>query len=300
MSHIDFVAVDWGTSSFRAWAIAPDGAVMAQHQGDQGMNGLAPAEFPPTLEAALAHMGVTARVPVVACGMVGAAQGWIEAPYVAIGDASHLARGAVKAPTGGRDVFVLPGMKQASPPNVMRGEETQIAGFLHSHPGFTGVLCLPGTHTKWVQMVDGRVHNFLTTMTGELFNLISRQSVLRHSMTDKGWDDAIFEEAVQTTLAAPETIATSLFEIRARDLQTGSDQSPARAWLSGLLIGLDLAGTRRLWGGQTVHLIGAPALTRTYALALGCGGVTAQGLDATALTLAGLRAAARQLLGAPV
>ena len=300
MSQFDFVAVDWGTSSFRAWAMGRDGAVRAQHSTDQGMGKLAPSDFAPALEAALARMDVARAVPVVACGMVGAAQGWIEAPYLSVETPTErFGQGAIKAPNSLRDVFILPGLKQTAPPNVMRGEETQIAGFIQRHPDFTGVVCLPGTHAKWVQITNGHIAHFRTAMTGEVFGLIAHQSVLRHSMGQDGWDIAAFDAAVHAALETPEIVATELFEIRADGLLKGFDASKAKSRLSGLLIGFELAATRDIWNGTAVYLIGASDLTRNYAQALACAGIAAKAHDATDLTLAGLIAAADQLLREP-
>ncbi len=300
MTQVDFVAVDWGTSSFRAWAMGRDGSVVARQSSDQGMGKLAPLDFASALEAALTRMGVALSVPVVACGMVGAAQGWVEAPYLSIETpAAWFGQGAVKAPHAKRDVFILPGLKQTGPANVMRGEETQIAGFLQKQPEFSGVLCLPGTHAKWVQVDRGRIQQFRTAMTGEVFGLIAGHSVLRHSMGQGGWDATAFEAAVHAALETPEIVSTELFEIRADGLLTGADACKARSRLSGLLIGSELAATRDLWDGQSIQLIGAPELTRNYAQALSCAGAMAKGYDATELTLAGLRAAAIHLLREP-
>ncbi|MBT8152341.1 2-dehydro-3-deoxygalactonokinase [Epibacterium ulvae] len=300
MTQIEFVAVDWGTSSFRAWAIGADGAVCACHKGAQGMNTLTSDQFSSVLEQALVQMEVPAHVPVVASGMVGAAQGWIEAPYVPIdGALEQLHLRAVKAPGTAREVFILPGVKQTTPPNVMRGEETQIAGFLQSHAEFTGVLCLPGTHAKWVEVSGGRIQHFVSAMTGEIFGLISDQSILRHSMGADGWDQASFETAVVGALATPESVATELFEIRAGTLLTSANAAKARARLSGLLLGFEFAATRTMWSGQTVHLIGAADLTCTYAQALSLADATTDCHDATALTLAGLSASAKHLLKEP-
>ena len=86
-------------------------------------------------------------------------------------------------------------MSQSKPADVMRGEETQISGYLAQNPNFNGSICLPGTHTKWVQISAGEIVSFRTFMTGELFNIISKHSILRHSV-DEGWDEKAFLESV--------------------------------------------------------------------------------------------------------
>lgn len=289
-----WIAVDWGTTHLRAWAMGPAGDVLAEAASDDGMARLAPDRFEPAL---LALVGGWSEGPteVIACGMVGSRQGWVEAPYRTVpcpplGGA--LARPRVADPR--LSVHVVPGLRQARPPDVMRGEETQVAGFLATHPAFDGVLCLPGTHTKWTHVSAGEVVSFASYMTGELYDLLAHASVLRHSV-GAGWDDAAFAEAVSDTLSHPERLAARLFGIRAGGLlgQTGPDTANAR--LSGLLIGAELAGARPYWLGQPVAVIGAERLVDLYAAALEAQGAAPLRADGRAMTLAGLAAARAHL-----
>ncbi len=283
----EWIAVDWGTSHLRAWAMQGD-TVLDQAQSDLGMARVAPGAFQSALLALVQDWLGDAPVDVVACGMVGARQGWAEAPYAAVPSAP-VPNAPVRVP--GTDprirAFIVPGLKQATPPDVMRGEETQIAGFLAGHQNWDGVLCLPGTHTKWVQVSAGEVISFRTFMTGEMFDLLCGQSVLKHSVGE-GWDEAAFAEAVADTLSKPENLAGRLFGLRAADLLQGQDKSIARARLSGLLIGAELAATRPYWLGQQLAIIGADEVSKIYAQALQQQGAFVETADATLSTLAGL------------
>jgi 2-dehydro-3-deoxygalactonokinase len=185
-------------------------------------------------------------------------------------------------------MLIAPGLKQMSPADVMRGEETQIAGALALRPGFDGVLCLPGTHAKWVQVSAGEVVSFQTYMTGEMFALLSTQSVLRHGMSGDGDDDAAFDAGLSDALSRPERIAARLFSLRAEGLIGGLSPVAAKSRLSGLLIGIELAAARPYWLGQDVAIIGATALASRYAHALQLQGVTATAIPATDCTVAGL------------
>lgn len=298
---LDWIAVDWGTSNLRVWAMDSAGKVLDSAVSDAGMGALTPDGFEAALIAVVGGwLPDSGRVPVLACGMVGARQGWTEAAY----------RGVPCAPVGPPltkvqtkdarlDVRIVPGLSQTRPgPDVMRGEETQVAGLLHLHPGFDGVACLPGTHSKWAAISAGEVTSFQTVMTGELFALLSTQSVLRHSMppADQGFDSdgppgAAFDDAVSDTLSRPESLAARLFAIRAGDLTLGTPAPVSRARLSGLLIGAELAATKPWWLGREVVLVGAVALSALYARALATQGVAARTEDATRLVLAGLTAA---------
>jgi len=297
MSAYDWVAVDWGTSRLRLWCLSGD-EVIDRRQSEDGMGRLSAGGFEAALLALLPDLPDTrdvpgAPLPVLVCGMAGSRQGWFEAPYVAA---------PCKPPSGGvrvagtsprLDVRILPGVKQTAPADVMRGEETQIAGFMALTPQFDGILCLPGTHTKWVQVSAGEIVSFRTFMTGEMFALLAQHSVLRHALAAEGWDAAAFDAGVARAMARPAGLAADLFALRAEALLEDLPPQAARARLSGLLIGAELAAARPYWLGQNVAILGADAMARAYASALQAQGVPALLANADQMTLAGLKAARR-------
>jgi 2-dehydro-3-deoxygalactonokinase len=298
LRYDDWIAIDWGTTHLRAWGLSATGEVLVHGESDAGMGGLKPDGFEPALLRLVgAWLPMGGTVQAVACGMVGSRQGWIEAPYRAVPTAPLAAGGLARPAMSDARllVHVVPGLKQENPADVMRGEETQIAGVLATHADFDGVLCLPGTHTKWVHISAGEIVSFQTFMTGELFSLLSEQSVLRHSLAGGGWNDAAFAEGIDAALSRPERIAARLFSLRAEALLTGLSPDRARARLSGLLIGAELAAARPYWLGRAVGIVGASGVGGAYAQALATQGLTATQLDAEAMTLAGLAAAYRGL-----
>jgi 2-dehydro-3-deoxygalactonokinase len=286
-----WIAVDWGTSNARFWAIGADGSVLGERTSDKGMGQLAPSQFEAVL-VDVADDWLSSASQVVACGMVGSRQGWVEAPYQTT-PCAVCPSTMVTAPTSrsGLTVHVIPGIRQTDPADVMRGEETQIAGFLAQNPGWDGVICLPGTHTKWVHISANEIVSFQTFMTGEMFALLAGQSVLRHSIADCGWDDAAFADAMSHTLSRPESLAARLFSLRAAQLVHDTDTITLRARLSGLLIGAELAAAKPYWLGQNVAMIGADAVSAPYITGLTTLGVHAARVDATDMTLAGIKAA---------
>lgn len=288
----DWIAVDWGTSNLRAWAMGPQG-VLASAGSDEGMGKLAKHEFEPALLRLIAPWLGAEVTPVIACGMVGARQGWMEAPYRHVPCAPVASGELMAVPTADPrlQMMIAPGLSQAKPADVMRGEETQIAGALALLPRFDGVFCLPGTHSKWVHVSAGEVVSFQTFMTGEMFALLSQQSVLRHGMAGEGSDEAAFTQGLNDAIERPEKISARLFTLRAEGLLNGLSPDAARSRLSGLLIGLELAAAKPYWLGQRIALIGAEGLSARYASALTSQGATSESLDATACTLAGLAAA---------
>jgi 2-dehydro-3-deoxygalactonokinase len=295
-TYPDWIAVDWGTSNLRVWAMSADGDVLAENQSDQGMSGLEPDEFEVTLLSHIAPWLGNDHTPVIACGMVGARQGWSEAPYRAVPTTPLGDVHTVPCRDSRISMHILPGLMQERSADVMRGEETQIAGFLADDPEYDGILCLPGTHTKWAHISAGEIVSFQTFMTGELFDLLSHESVLRHSIGDGGSiDQEAFAGAIADTISRPEAVATQLFKIRAVDLIHGADPSVSRARLSGILLGLELAAARPYWLGQSVALIGTPALNALYEKALMAQGVAPTSHDAGMTTLKGLDAAHKKL-----
>jgi len=299
----DWIAVDWGTTRLRVWAMGRAGAPLAQAQAATGMGTLAPQGYDAALLAlAGGWIGAGAPTPALVCGMAGAREGWAAAPYADI--ATPLAQVAAGAAAPQADprlaVRILPGLKQDDPPEVMRGEETQLAGLLALRPGFEGLVALPGTHCKWAQVAEGRVRAFRTVMTGEMFALLASQSVLRHAMpADLALiDDAAFTLAAQEAFARPAEAIAALFSARAARLLNRATAAESGGRLSGLLIGMELAAASALFPGDgPVTLIGETALCARYAGALAAVGRAGEVIEASRATLAGLAGAHAQLFG---
>lgn len=296
-----FAAVDWGTTRLRAWLLDAAGSVLAERRGDDGLISAREKGFSTVLEDHLAAMGATTDLPVVMCGMVGARQGWLEAPYADVPTPlAAVLEGAARVPAAGRDVRIVPGLAQRLPdaPDVMRGEETQLAG-----AGLDGrgrhVVCMPGTHSKWVLVEDGAVTGFGTWPTGELFSVLASHSILRHSLGEHpaavGADDALFRRWCETALGEGGDVMARLFSIRAAGLLHGLGPRDAAACLSGLLIGAEIASaSRRHHPGGTVTLVASGPLGVLYGAALGLAGHAIRPVDADEAVRAGLFEAARR------
>nr|WP_041756248.1 2-dehydro-3-deoxygalactonokinase [Bradyrhizobium sp. ORS 278] len=300
-SKTAFVAVDWGTSSFRAWLIAADGTELAESRGSEGMLHCATSGFAPVLHAHLGRLAAPADAPVLVCGMAGARQGWVEAPYLHTPtrlDALHA--GAIRVDTDG-DVRILPGLAQAraDAPDVMRGEETQLLGV--TEPDFTGIVCIPGTHSKWIRIDNGAVVAFATYMTGELFAVISEHSILKHAIEAgaAAADGSAFRAGLASALSSSASLTSSLFRLRAAQLLGFGQRSEGAAHLSGLLIGSEIADARMRFGGDgPLRLIGAGRLGGLYRAALAASGFAVNDRDAELASRRGLIKAARQIWGA--
>jgi 2-dehydro-3-deoxygalactonokinase len=292
------VIVDWGTSSFRLWALDRDGLVLAERRSGDGLAASGTRGFEAVLESHLNALGVPDGVPVMMCGMVGSRAGWIEASYLDTPvRLDELAARSTIASARRRTVRILPGIAQRSAehPDVIRGEETQLLGL--SLGGHDGLACLPGTHSKWVRLRGGVIESFATFMTGELFQLLRTASVIKPAVegvdaVDAG--SAGFASGVADALAAPARATNLLFELRARWLLADNPAEETLARLSGLLIGVELAGAASRYGAlDGAVLIAAGPAAALYARALemaGAAGVTIQ--DAEASVRDGLHAAA--------
>ena len=273
MTQARLIALDWGSTRLRAFLLGEGGEVLATRQSNDGAATLSGAD---AYARALADLvgdwrADHPRLKLLACGMVGSQYGWREAPYVRCpADAQALSQQLLKLDDA---LSIVPGLvDDAAQPDVMRGEETQIVGALALHPELAADACLvlPGTHSKWARVRDGRVTGFATHMTGELFALLRQHSVLARLMPADGSSPAAPEAFLKGVDAAREDggLAHQLFAVRTLGLfkQLAPEQLPD--YLSGLLIGHEIASELRAAAPGRLALVGDPALCARYGQAL--------------------------------
>jgi 2-dehydro-3-deoxygalactonokinase len=275
------VAIDWGTSAARAYRLDGDGQVQDRHDAPIGIRHVREGRF----EAALARLlrdWSDDAAPRIACGMIGSRQGWVEAPYVDCpASLAALADRVVHAPHGA--LAVVPGVATrdaAGIPDVIRGEETQLLGAVDASE--RGVLAvLPGTHSKWARVEHGRIVDFTTFMTGELYSILMDHSMLgRVAGHEPGrFSRDAFSRGAARGLDEGE-LAHDIFGARTLALTGGLASDDVADWLSGLLIGRELRAARA-WAvrsgvdSSVVRVIGAAALAERYELALADAGIVA-------------------------
>lgn len=277
------IAVDWGSTSLRAYRLDGSGAVLAQRRAEIGALSCH-GRFAETLAH---HIHDWDDRSIMMCGMVGGRGGWHEVPYVPCPAGVHeIAASVVAVQAGtaepderflaGRDVRIVPGMidRNNSVPDVMRGEETQIVGLLDTLDAGIQTLCLPGTHSKWVCVRDREIISIHTAMTGEAYALFRTHSVLAKLMSadDQPLDRAAFGAGLQRS-AEPGGLLHHLFGVRTAGLlgKLSTTQSPS--YLSGLLIGHEIRAQNPR--PARVHLVGNDRLLTVYAHALGEFGIEA-------------------------
>jgi len=294
-----FIAGDWGTSRLRLYLC--DGAEVLDRKSGPGAVGAGLAHEAVLFELIAPWIAEHGPLTVLLCGMVGSRNGWVEAPYVACpADAAGLSAQLVRFEVQGCAIGVVPGLKAISPrqaPDVMRGEETQVIGALSLLPHLAKgrhLLAHPGTHTKWVQVEDGQIVTFQTAFTGEMFALLSTHGTLTNLAAGDAADlsDGFAEGLARHERSSASGLLHELFETRSRQLLDGWSPAHAVNFLSGLLIASDVAGALTQFdsAGGPITIVGDPALSERYRLALARQGIASELLGGEACALAGLSA----------
>lgn len=280
MAATALVAIDWGTSSARAYCLDTNGNVTARREVSLGVKHVRDGRFDAALAKLVDDLPIGAA-PRIACGMIGSRQGWVEAPYVDCpASLIALADRLVHAPF--EALAIVPGVATrdyARLPDVMRGEETQLLGAIATDaPPLLAVL--PGTHSKWARVEHGRIVDFTTFMTGELYGILIDHSMLGRlaGHEPRRFVGAAFSRGVARGLDEGE-LSHDLFAARALSLTGSLGSDEVADWLSGLLIGREIRAART-WAGRAgvdasvVHVIGASALAERYALAVADGAMS--------------------------
>jgi 2-dehydro-3-deoxygalactonokinase len=295
MAKAALLACDWGTTNLRAWTLDAQGRLVADREFALGVSAFPAGEaarlFREQVRPSLDAVGL----PAILCGMIGSNLGWTLAPYVDCpAGLEILSRELTAAPDGGAPVAIVPGMRSRGViggVDVMRGEETQLFGWLAQNPERRigrQVVCHPGTHAKWMVVEAGRLTRFATAMTGELFAVLGKYSVLKCAAPAD--DEADFVEGLDAA-GDGDALAARLFTARARVAGGGQRMESTPSYLSGLLIGAEVASMPRpmgIDGDEPVMLLGDSGLCRRYGQALDRRGVAWESFDGEAAAVAGL------------
>ena len=280
------IGIDWGTTSFRAYRIAADGRVLETRTAAAGILEVAGGAFEAVLEREIGGWLAAARdLPVIASGMITSRQGWVEVPYCACPAGSPEIAGALlrHQTDAGRAIHFVPGLSLTGAdgvPDVMRGEETQILGELGGERARRAFV-LPGTHSKWAFAEGGRIVWFATFMTGELFAVLKAHSILGRLMAgeaaDEATDGAAFARGLAYAREGPGGLLKRLFSARTLGLFDQLPASGIASYLSGLLIGSEIAEARaclpELPAAGEITVIGGSKLARRYRDAIEAAGL---------------------------
>ncbi|MDQ1230176.1 2-dehydro-3-deoxygalactonokinase [Sphingomonas sp. SORGH_AS 879] len=282
-----YIAIDWGTTNRRVYVLADDGAMLDTVRDDRGVLAMQPEDYPGEIAAIRMRFG---PLPIIAAGMVGSTRGWREAAYVpAPADLPTLARAATRIAE--HDVTIVPGVSLLTDTraDVMRGEEVQVLGAIAAGLAPADALfAQPGTHNKWVRTEGGRITDFATTMTGELFALVKGHGILAGMLDGPVADGPAFRDGLSRGSGACDLTA-ALFGVRASVLLGRIAAEDAAAYASGLLIGSDIGAVPDM-AGHPVHLLSSGLLADLYTIGIEARGGTVVALDSHAGFLAGLHA----------
>jgi 2-dehydro-3-deoxygalactonokinase len=273
MDDVRLIAIDWGTSSARAYTLDGLGKVVSERSAPLGVQRMTGGGFADALNV-LCGGEVPADVPLLASGMIGSRQGWVEAPYCKCPAGFDTIAAALTSAPGTR-LFIVPGLMchgVDEVPDVIRGEETQVFGALPERIGARQVIVLPGTHSKWVIAGPDGIETFATFMTGELYAVLREHSILgRLAVT--GVDDAALDRGVGHSLRRDAALTHDLFSARTLALTEALAPTGVADYLSGLLLGAEIAAASAWLARQgleraTVMLLGDAALSVRYRRAL--------------------------------
>ena len=298
------IVIDWGTSNFRAQLLDEDGTVCDSFSSGNGVGKLTREAMREEI-LQLRDLWPDTNAEILACGMVGSSLGLVEAPYLSCGvGIEDIAAAITTTAVDDIQLHIIPGVRCHNTTtgwDVMRGEELQAIGWaaLQTDGTKTSGLCvMPGTHSKWALLKDGRIEHFSTAMTGEIFSLLTQQGLLRHHITT----DVAYGPAFERGLAqgAQQTgLARHLFSVRANSLHRELSTADASSFVSGLLIGAEITDALALndWTAASgpVHIIGASKLIDLYSKALAYFKVDSTTTDSHRATTAGFLAVYREM-----
>ena len=301
-----FIAGDWGTSNLRLYLcdFKPDGMsrIMDTRFGP-GISQIKDDFEDKFFNLAQDWLDKFGNLPVVLSGMIGSTIGWKEAPYLTCPvNAKEIADGRIQFESRGVSFSILAGLKTQNPlgmPDVMRGEELQMLGWLalQKSPPSKQLFTLPGTHNKWTLIENGVISNFLTAFTGELFGILRNHSILITDHTNIAINDDVFISGVKAVESMGDAqLVHALFSTRSRQVLGDIASTDALSYLSGLIIGADVKGAHTLFGDvEGVTIIGDANLSKHYQLALQYFGVNSNSCDPADIAISGFDTIFRHL-----
>jgi len=270
-----FIALDWGTSSFRAYLLNRDGTVQETFTAPDGILAVKDGNFDAVLEG---HIGKwDMKLPIMASGMITSRQGWVELPYVACPAGLRSIAAAVHLHTSklGRKIYFVPGIStrgRDGAPDVIRGEETQVFG---ATEGGSEHFVTPGTHSKWITVKDGMITDFSSYMTGEVFALLKTHSILGKLMTGDMASPSAFERGVRAGLKDPAGLLHNIFSTRTLALFNEMPADHLSSYLSGQVIGTEIAhAIAENAVGAQYRILATPSLGEHYMTAMKTAGLT--------------------------
>ena len=300
----------WGTSRLALFLLDPGNGEILRSRSGPGVSKIGDRDFEDILFGLCADWVEQSTDAVfVLSGMVGSTIGWFDVPYLDCPvDVREVARHCASFEVRGHPVYVAPGLACTNlfgQADVMRGEETELLGLMDRDDNASArrrYVCVPGTHSKWIEIENGRILKFFTSITGELYDVLDANGVLTSgAQRSAGYSDAAFLKGIRQIAEGPEFLLNHLFSVRANVVRGGTSTEGARDVMSGLLIGADVAAAARTMNlrDHAVSVIGTERLSRRYVRALEFWDVSAKAVGSSDLTGRGLKLLADNIDGAP-
>lgn len=285
MPETALITIDWGTTSFRAWRVCHEGTVLDERQSPSGILSVKDGSFEDRFEALLGDwLAANPAAPVIASGMIASRTGWVEAPYAPLPAGNRALAGLLRrhVTARGRVIYFVPGTAcnpREGLPDVMRGEETEVMGYLADRDETDGLIVLPGTHSKWVVAENGEITGFETFMTGELYAVLSDHSILGRLMSKGHASPSAFRQGVDVARSEG-SILGKLFSARTQVLFDRLQPEEVPDYLSGLLIGEEVrTGISRYGLERPITLIGRGDLAERYLVAFSVHGASVRSTE---------------------
>ena len=284
----DWIAIDWGTTNFRAWLIKDD-KIVKEINKPHGIRNIPNQNFENILIKNIKlQKNNKKKIKIISCGMIGSKQGWHDTGYEKKINLKKNNLVKIKTKNKNIDFYIVKGLSQNNPYDVMRGEETQILGFLKNNKFFSGFICLPGTHSKWIKIIRGKLINFKTYMTGELFEIITTNSILKHSIEEKKINSKIFRNSIIKSQKNNFNFFDHLFEFRSRKLLSKNKFYP-RSELIAYLIGNEIKSNIKNIKNSKVIIIGSNYNSKLYSRAMKSLKIKNTIIDSKNITITGLK-----------
>jgi len=273
------IGMDWGTSSLRAFLIGAQGEVLDSVTTREGIMQIPDRNFDAVFDRLVGSFPSNAGLPIVVSGMITSRNGWVETPYVTMPTGpEHLAQSLVRhqSQSGALIHFVTGATTEhISGPDVMRGEETQIIG--SAALGLSdGIFVMPGTHSKWVHVALGKIQDFATYMTGEVFASLKDHTILGTLMEMSDFDLSAFQKGVSAAQDRRANLLHDLFHVRTLPLMGKLKETETADFLSGLLIGTEIVAALKKNETKRVTIVGRNDLADRYEIALQAVGISCQ------------------------
>ncbi|MDL2271501.1 2-dehydro-3-deoxygalactonokinase [Desulfovibrio sp. OttesenSCG-928-I05] len=294
----NMIFIDWGTSKAAAFLVNAEGTVLDSRHSPKGIKFVPEGGYPDAYAELTAGWLDSSRFTLMA-GMVGSANGWEEAPYIALPANPASIADRLYAMRSMPGVYMVGGLSYESPEglyDVIRGEEVQILGLAAENPGAKFLICMPGTHSKWLTMENERIDAFTTVMSGDIYAAATSATIIAMMVgDDQEFSEEAFLRGVRTA-QGPGGVMSHLFRARTFFLFGKLAKQHIKAFVSGVIIGSELASMRGLYPfDRPVDLIASDALGANYALALQSLGVESRQHESGALSVKGMSLLARHI-----